>query len=74
VPVGIHEGAEVLHCAGVTVVFTVNGTENCGLPVAGLVITEAEVVFVRMAPMPERAMEGAVAGVGVMPDSVNVAL
>src|SRR5258708_31765642 len=74
VPVGTQVGAEVLHFTGVTVVVTVKGTENWGLPVGGEVRTVDEVVPTRIAPTPRRAIEGADGGAGVMFASVKIAL
>jgi hypothetical protein len=74
VPVGTQEGAAVLHCTGVTVVVTVKGVPNWGLPVAGDVRTVAEVVALRFAPTPLTVIEGVNGRAGVMVDSVKVAL
>ena len=74
VPVGTHEGAEVLHDEGVKVVVTVKGTENCGLPVAGEVKTVADVVALRCTPTPLSTIDGVNGRAGVMLASVKLAL
>jgi hypothetical protein len=63
-----------LHCTGVTVVVTVKGFPNWGLPVAGEVSTVDDVVAFRFAPTPLRTMEGEIGRLGVMADSVKDAL
>src|SRR5271154_749149 len=74
VPVGTQEGADVLHCTGVTVVVTVKGVPNWGLPLAGVVRTVTEVVALRLAPTPLSIIDGATGRAGVTFDSVKVAL
>src|SRR5258707_13347482 len=74
VPVGMQEGAVVLHCTGATVVVTVKATEYCGLPEAGEVMTVLEEVAVRIAPIPFSMIDGTTGKVGVMFASVKVAL
>ena len=63
-----------MQLTGVTVVVTVKGTENWGLPVAGEVRTVAALVLTRIAPTPLSWIEGDVDGAGVRFASVKVAL
>ena len=58
-PLGEQLGAAWLQLTGVTVVVTVNGTGYWGEPVAGLVMTVADVVAVTISEMPLKVIDGA---------------